>query len=207
MDSQKFFLRSARVWASITGILGILMPYVGLDPTEGIPLLEKVGQQGLAMASAVLALVHFIRPSGQPLKLKPILPTDVAATGIVFVALFGVLFTGCMSYNGAAYATIAQTEVSLLDPGRPITNGRCAAHDLAADALEDETGDQTALYVPLGSAPAIDEQANLHRRQAAVCRAQVVHEDSGAMTDTGRSRTVLAWERLYTSGLKLVGGE
>lgn len=67
----KFAGRSARVWTAITGILGIIMPFLGLDPTEGIPLLDVIGQQGLATLAAGMALVHFVRPSEAKLTAKP----------------------------------------------------------------------------------------------------------------------------------------
>lgn len=197
---DKFFLRSARVWAAVCTIAGVVMPFAGLDPTQGVPILEKIGEQGLATAGAVLLLVHFIRPAVERLRARPKGPGDAAALAGGLALAAAIL--ACTSYNGSSYLELARIEEGRRD--MPLRAPYCEAQEIAALVLA--TGADQASKLPLGRGFAIDRLRAAHTRQAAYCWRALALRAEGRLTAESEQRLVAAWRRQWIDGAAIVTG-
>lgn len=159
VPGEKWIGRSARVWASILAILGIVLPYLGYNPMDVIPILERIGSEGAATGAMVLALVHLVRKSWDKLRALPRTPGETLASALVIAAIVA----GCATYDAARVRQLADENVG----AAVFTADEC--DDMARASVALRQGPDRTLR-GLGRAGDLQSIADALQAHAAECR-------------------------------------
>ena len=112
---------------------------------------------------------------------------------VCLVLLF--LLAACQSYGRSAYTSLAKAELEQEEA----TVDRCVALLQGAAALRE--GDDHRWAGPFGTGQAMEATAVKFDRQAVVCQLLVTSDD-----EVSKQRALMAWRRLWRTGLESVGG-
>lgn len=121
----------------------------------------------------------------------------------------GVLFLGCVSWNGSAFNHISQQEEIALrtaDPDQPIEIDRCSAMQLGSAALLDEDGDETSVRLPMFAGRHVAEFAAILERNAAICAELARRDADRGVSPDLRQRNRAGWAMTWAETRRTLGG-